>query len=332
MRAIQCKEFGPPESLVLEEVPALAPGAGQVVIRVHACGVNFPDTLIIQGKYQFRPPFPFAPGTEAAGVITAVGAGVTQVPVGARVIALVPWGSFAEEILAAAVHVFPLPPGLDFVTGASLPLTYGTAYHALVDRAQIQAGETLLVLGAAGGIGLATIQLGKVLGARVIAAASSAERLAVCRAQGADELIDYATEDLRERVKALTGGQGVDVVCDPVGGSYSEPAIRALAWGGRFLVIGFAAGDIPRIPLNLPLLKSSAILGVFYGEFIQREPQRSQQQMAQLLDWAQAGQLKPYISARYALDRAPAALRDLMNRAVTGKAVLVLSPARTSAC
>jgi NADPH:quinone reductase len=323
MKAIMCKEYGPPDSLVLEEIEALRPGKGQVVIEVKACGVNFPDTLIIQGKYQFKPAMPFTPGSEVAGFVKEVGEGVEGVTLGERVIAFTSWGGFAEEVVTAARTLITLPHGMDFTTAAAFTLVYGTSLHALRDRAQLGAGESLLVLGAAGGVGLAAIELGKIMGARVIAAASSATKLEICRQHGADELINYASEDLRERIKALTGGKGVDVAFDPVGGNYSEAALRGLAWRGRHLVIGFAAGDIPRIPLNLTLLKGSSIVGVFWGSFTEREPERNQQNLRQLHSWFEQGSIKPHISATYALEHAADALNDMLRRKVTGKIVLL---------
>jgi NADPH2:quinone reductase len=323
MKAVVCKQYGPPESLVIEDVESPRPGQGQVVISVQACGVNFPDTLIIQGKYQFKPPLPFTPGNEVAGIVKEVGEGVTRVRAGDRVIAFTGTGGFAEEAIADAATLVPMPEGMDFATASGFVLTYATSHYALKDRAQLRPGETLLVLGAAGGVGLAAVEIGKVMGARVIAAASSAEKLAVCREHGADEGINYAAEDLRERVKALTAGNGVDVVYDPVGGSYSEPALRSIAWGGRHLVIGFTAGDIPRIPLNLTLLKGCAIVGVFWGAFTTREPQRNQDYIQELLAWLMAGKLKPLISATYPLDRAADALNAILHREVKGKVVLL---------
>src|SRR5262249_4554789 len=323
MKAVLCKAYGPPESLVVEDVASRAPGRGQVVIRVEACGVNFPDTLIIQGKYQFKPPMPFSPGSEVAGVVKAVGAGVESVKAGDRVIAFTGHGGFAEEVLAQAAQLIPMPESMDFTTASAFVMTYGTAHHALKDRAQLKPGETLLILGAAGGVGLAAVEIGKVLGAHVIAAASTDEKLDVCRQHGADETINYSTQDLKERVKALTAGNGVDVVFDPVGGDYSEAALRGMAWNGRFLVIGFTAGDIPRIPLNLPLLKGCSIVGVFWGSFTAREPKRSQEHLQELLSWFAAGKLKPRISGSYALDKAGQALSDMMNRKVKGKVVLL---------
>ena len=323
MKAVLCKEYGPPESLVIEDIASPTPGQGQVVVSVKACGVNFPDILIIQGKYQFKPPTPFSPGSEVSGIVKEVGEGVDTVKSGDRVIAFTGWGGFAEEVVTEAAKLIKIPAALDFATAAAFTLVYGTAHHALKDRAQIQPGETLLVLGAAGGVGLAAVELGKVMGARVIAAASSDEKLAVCKQHGADDLINYSTEDLRERIKTLTNGNGVDVIIDPLGGNYTEPALRSIAWKGRLLVIGFAAGDIPRIPLNLPLLKGCSIVGVFWGSFTEREPQRNQQHLQELLTWLAEGKLKPHISATYPLERASDALNDLLNRIVMGKAVLL---------
>ncbi len=324
MKAVLCKAYGPPESLVIEEVEPLKPGRGQAVISVRACGVNFPDTLIIQGLYQVKPPLPFAPGGEVAGVVKEVGAGVENVRPGDRVIAFTAYGGFAEEVLAEAAALIPMPAEMDFETASAFVMTYGTDIHALKDRAQLQPGETLLVLGAAGGIGLAAVEIGKAMGAKVIAAASTEEKLAICRQHGADETINYSSEDLKERVKALTGGAGVDVIVDPVGGPYSEPALRGMAWNGRFLVIGFTAGEIPRIPLNLALLKGCSIVGVFWGSFAARDPQHNQENLRELLGWLQADKLRPRISARYPLERAADALNDIMRRKVTGKTVLVV--------
>jgi NADPH:quinone reductase len=324
MKAVLCKAYGPPESLVIEEVEPLKPGPRQVDVAVKACGVNFPDTLIIQGKYQFKPEMPFSPGGEVAGVVKEIGAGVERIKVGSRVIAFTGWGGFAEEVLADAKTLIPIPEQMDFVTASAFVMAYGTSHYALKDRAKIQPGETLLVLGAAGGVGLAAVELGKAMGAHVIAAASSDEKLAICREHGADESINYASEDLKERVKALTAGRGVDVIYDPVGGNYSEAALRSMAWEGRHLVIGFTAGDIPRIPLNLTLLKGCSIVGVFWGSFTTRDPQRNQEHLRELMAWFLEGKIKPRISATYPLQRAADALNDLMARRVTGKAVLVI--------
>ncbi len=323
MKAVLCSRHGLPDTLELSEMPTPEPGPKQVRIAVKAAGVNFPDTLIIQNKYQFKPPLPFSPGGEVAGTIEAVGADVNDYRVGQDVIAFTGWGGFAEQVVADAIKLIPMPPGVPYDIAASFVMTYGTSYHALKDRAALQAGETLLVLGAAGGVGLAAVELGKALGARVIAAASSDDKLAVCREHGADETINYSTEDLRERIKALTEGRGVDVVYDPVGGIYSEPALRSTAWRGRFLVVGFANGEIPSIPLNLTLLKGCSIVGVFWGEFVRREPKANVRDLTALVGMMQAGTIKPLISARYPLADAAKALNAVMARQVTGKVVLV---------
>jgi NADPH2:quinone reductase len=323
MKAIVCKAWGQAEDLVLEELADLAPGPGEVAVGVKAAGVNFPDVLTIQGKYQFRPELPFTPGNEFAGVVLAVGPGVTSVAAGDRVIGFTRTGAFAEQVLAPAEALMPMPPGMDFDTAAAITLTYGTSHHAVVDRAALQAGETMLVLGAAGGVGLAAIEIGKALGARVIAAASSVEKLKVCKAHGADVLINYETDDLRAALKAATGGKGPDVIYDPVGGPYSEPALRSIAWRGRHLVVGFAAGDIPKLPWNLMLLKGASVVGVFWGEFVKREPAANLAAMRQMLGWMAEGKLRPLVSGRYALADTPQALLDMAARKVTGKVVIV---------
>jgi len=322
LKALLCKQFGPPESLVLEEVPSPKPGEGEVVLTVKAASVNFPDVLIIQNKYQFKPPLPFSPGSELAGVVKEVGAGVTNVKPGDRVIAFTTYGAFAEEAKTDATRLLPMPPSMDFPSAASFILTYGTTDHALRDRAQLQAGETLLVLGAAGGVGIAAIEIGKALGARVIACASSEEKLAVCREHGADETINYVADDLREHLKALTAGHGVDVIYDAVGGPYTEPAFRSIAWRGRHLVIGFAAGDIPRLPLNLPLLKGASVVGVFWGDFTRREPQGLARSAHQLVRWFEEGRLKPHVSATFPLEKAAEAMNLLASRKAKGKVVV----------
>ena len=313
---------------MFEEVPPRRAAKGQVVISINAAGVNFPDTLIIQNKYQFKPDLPFSPGSECAGIVKEVGEGVTRLKPGQPVIALTTYGCFAEEVVVNEAECLALPAGVDFKLAAGFLLTYGTSYYALQDRAELRAGESLLVLGAAGGVGSAAIQLGKLLGARVIACASSDPKLAACRQLGADEVINYQTEDLRQRIKELTGNQGVDVVYDAVGGNYSEPALRSLAWNGRHLVIGFAAGDIPKIPLNLTLLKGVSIVGVFWGAFTRQEPARAAQNHQQLLTWLSAGKVKPFISAFYPLAQAARALRCLANREALGKLVLVTDQSR----
>jgi len=323
MKAIVCKAWGLPETLVIEEQADLVPAAGEIVIDIMAAGVNFPDVLIIQNKYQFKPALPFTPGNELAGTVHAVGAGVTQYKVGDKVFAFVPQGAFAQQVKVTADAVLPMAAGMDFDTAAAITLTYGTSHHAVVDRAQLKAGETMLVLGAAGGVGLAAIEIGKALGARVIAAASTAEKLAVCKEHGADVLINYTTEDLREAIKAATNGKGPDVVYDPVGGSYTEPAFRSIAWRGRYLVIGFANGEIPKLPLNLPLLKGASLVGVFWGDYARREPAHNLAAMQELMRWLAEGKIKPHISARYALADTPQALIDMASRKVTGKIVIL---------
>ncbi|MBC8151818.1 MAG: zinc-binding dehydrogenase [Bacteroidetes bacterium] len=325
MKAILCRAYGLPNTLTLEDIPSPAPGPGQVLIRVKACSLNFPDTLTIQNKYQFKPPLPFSPGSEASGLVQTVGEGVTHLQPGDRVFTFGSHGGLADELVADARVTVPIPDAMDFVTGASTMYAYGTSYHALKDRAQLKPGETLLVLGAAGGVGLAAVELGKLMGATVIAAASTDEKLAVCREKGAAHLINYSTDDLRERLKELTGGNGVDVVYDPVGDKFAEPAIRSLAWKGRYLVVGFAGGDIPKIPLNLALLKGSALVGVFWGMFTQKEPALSRKNMQEIATWAMQGTISPHIHNLYSLAEAPRALTEMMNREVVGKAVVVMS-------
>ena len=322
MKAIQCKVHGLPETLVLEETPLPKLESGEVNVKVMACGVNFPDVLIIQNKYQFKPELPFSPGGEVSGEIIAVGEKVKHLKIGDRVVALCGWGGFAEQVVVNANRVFPIPGGMDFVNAACTLYTYGTSYHALKDRAQLRAGETLLVLGAAGGVGLAAVELGKVMGATVIAAASTAEKLAVCKEKGADHLINYTQEDLRARIKEITQEKGVDVVYDPVGGTWADAALRSMAWKGRYLVVGFTTGEIPQFPANLPLLKGCSIVGVFWGNFAEREPQKSMQNFGELLAWIKSGKIKQHIHKIYSLEEAPAALQDLMDRKVRGKAVI----------
>jgi len=323
MKAVLCKSHGSPENLSLEEIEPLEPGKGEVVIQVKACGLNFPDTLIIEGKYQFQPDMPFSPGSEVSGIVTKVGESVDHLSVGDHVMAGTGWGGFAEEVKSLASNVFVIPKSMDFTTAASSMMTYGTSYHALVNRAQLRKGETLLVLGAAGGVGTAAIQIGKVLGARVIAAASSNEKLAYCKSIGADELINYSTENLKIRAKELTAGSGVDVIYDPIGDQFSEQALRSIAWKGRYLVVGFAAGEIPKIPLNLPLLKGCAILGVFWGGFFRNEPRENAKNFESIIRWFAEGKLKPMIHGKYALEEVADAMNAMKNREVMGKIVLI---------
>lgn len=322
MKALLCTTHGEPELLEWAEVSDPEPGKGQVRLVVKAAGANFPETLIIRNLYQFKPPLPFTPGGEAAGIVEAVGEGVTRFKPGDRVIAMTGTGAFAEKMLAAEHQLVPLGEGLPFDVAAGFTMTYGTSHHALKQRAQLKPGETLLVLGAAGGVGLAAVELGKLMGARVIAAASTDEKLALARQYGAEEAINYSTEDLKERVKELTGGQGVDVIYDPVGDRLAEPAFRSIAWNGRYLVVGFAGGEIPKLPLNLPLIKGASLVGVFWGAFTAREPEVHRANMAELVGWLETGKLKPHIGARLPLSEGAAAIRMLMDRKAMGKVIL----------
>jgi NADPH2:quinone reductase len=322
MKAIVCNEFGPPEKLTLEDVPDPVPGPGQLVIESHASTVTFPDALMIEDKYQFKAQVPFVPGGEAAGVIVELGEGVEGFAVGDRVIGQTGLiGGFQERVVVAAGSTRRLPESVGFAEATGLLYAYGTGYYGLKHRGGLKPGETLLVLGAAGNVGLAAVELGKLMGARVIAAASSPEKLAVCVERGADETIDYAREDLKTRTKELTGGAGVDVIYDCIGGDYAEAALRAIGWEGRFLVIGFTAG-IPRLPLNLTLLKSCQVIGVFYGAMIARQPELREEITNDLDRLLAEGKLRPFVSAEYPLAEAPQALRDLLDRKVTGKVVI----------
>jgi NADPH:quinone reductase len=325
MKAILCRQFGPPDTLTLDDVPAPVAGPGQIVMQVKACSLNFPDTLTIRDMYQFKPPLPFSPGSEASGVVVQVGEGVRHLKPGDRIFAFGSHGGLAEQMLADARTAIPLPDAMDFATGASSMYAYGTSYHALKDRANLQPGETVLVLGAAGGVGLAAVELAKLMGATVIAAASTDEKLAVCRQKGADHTINYSQQDLREQLKTITSGKGVDVVYDPVGDRWAEPAIRSLAWRGRYLVVGFAGGDIPKIPLNLALLKGAAIVGVFWGQFAAKEAALNAKNLGQIAAWLLAGKLRPHFHKLYSLAEAPQALTDMMNRQIIGKAVVAVS-------
>ncbi len=325
MKAIVCKQFGLPSDLVIEELENLTPKENEVVVQVKACGVNFPDTLIIQGLYQFKPELPFTPGSDIAGVVKEVGTGITHVKPGDEVFGFVIHGGFAEEVIVPVNACFKKPPMMDFPIAASFMMAYGTSYHALKDRAQMIEGETLLVLGASGGVGLAAVELGKLMGAKVIAAASSEKKLQLCREYGADEVINYSSEDLKSKIKELTAGKGVNAVYDPVGGAYSEAAIRGMAWEGRYLVVGFAAGDIPRIPLNLALLKGCAIVGVFWGNFAMKTPKKNMQNTIELMQWYGEGKLNPHIHKIYPLEETSKALEAMMNREVRGKVVIQCS-------
>jgi NADPH2:quinone reductase len=318
-------EAGAPfDAVRVEEIESPKAEAGQVVITVRASSLNFPDVLLAQGKYQFKPSGAFSPGGELSGVVKEVGSGVTALRPGDVVITAMPWGAWREEVVVDAARVTPIPATVDFERAATLLTTYATSLYALKDRGALRAGEKLVVLGAAGGVGLSAVEIGKVLGARVIAAASSDAKLALCREHGADDVIDYSREDLKARIKALTG-DGADVIVDPVGGSYSEPAIRSLAWGGRHLVIGFAGNDIPAIPLNLVLLKSCQLVGVFWGQFTIREPALNAANIRQLIVWLEQGKIAPHISRRYRFEEAAQALRDMHERKVLGKVILVPS-------
>jgi NADPH2:quinone reductase len=323
MRAVLCEAWGGPEGLVVKELPDLTPKPGEVVIKIRAAGVNFPDVLIIQKKYQVQPELPFSPGAEVAGDVAAVGEGVAALKVGDRVAALCTTGGFAEQIALDAARVIKIPDSLSYEVASGFMLAYGTSWHAVRDRALLLPSETMLVLGAAGGVGLSAVEIGKAIGARVVAAASSDEKLAICREHGADETINYATEDLREGIKRSCGKTGPDVIYDPVGGKFSEAAFRSIGWRGRHLVIGFANGEIPAIPLNLTLLKGASLVGVFWGSFTQREPQHFMQGISEMLVWMQEGKIKPLISKTYTLDEAPQALLDMAARKVTGKIVII---------
>ncbi|YCH21465.1 NADPH:quinone oxidoreductase family protein [Pseudomonas sp. D1-3] len=325
MKALLCKAFGPAATLVLEDVDSPRPKGNEVLIEVQAAGVNFPDTLIIEGKYQFRPPFPFSPGGEVAGVVSAVGDKVVHLKTGDRVMALTGWGGFAEQVAAPAYNVLPVPESMELNIAAAFGMTYGTSMHALHQRANLQPGETLLVLGAAGGVGLAAVEIGKAMGARVIAAASSAEKLEVARTAGADALINYSEQSLKDEVKRLTNGQGVDVIYDPVGGPLFEEAFRCMAWNGRFLVVGFAAGGgIPALPANLPLLKGAALVGVFWGSFAGRQPADNADNFRQLFAWHAEGKLKPLVSQTFPLERGGEAIAALGQRKAVGKLVVTV--------
>lgn len=324
MRALLCTELGPASLLSVSDVDDPVPGPGEVVVDVDAAGLNFPDTLIIEGKYQFKPDLPFTPGGEAAGTVSAVGEGVERPSVGDRVIALHSHGAFAEKWKVPATAVAPIPAGLNSVQAAAFGLTYGTSYHALKDRVHLQPGETLLVLGAAGGVGSAAIELGKAMGARVIAAASTDEKLAWAIDLGADATIDYSKADLRDAIKELTDGRGTDVVYDPVGGDFTEAALRSTAWKGRLAVVGFAAGDIPAIPLNLALLKGVSIVGVFWGRSMSEEPALHRQNFADLAAMIADGRIRPRVSAEFSLDEYENAFALFTNRQVKGKAVFRL--------
>lgn len=323
MKAMVCHRLGPPEVLAFEDRPTPVPARGEVLVSMRAAAVNFPDVLILQGKYQLKPEPPFTPGWEIAGVVKAVGEGVTHVRAGDHVIAVIRWGGYAEEVIVPADRAWPIPTRMDFNEAAAFPLAYSTSYHALKDRGELKAGETLLVTGAAGGVGIAAVQLGKLLGARVIACASSAEKLAVCREHGADATINYTDGDFREAIRKATDGRGVDVAADIVGGPLAEPIVRSMAWGGRYCVMGFTSGTIPKIPLNLALLKGCSIVGVVADTFTYREPEAGRKNYAELIDMIVTRRLKPVVSKVMPLRDAVAALNEVKDRKVLGKIVLV---------
>ncbi|SDW38353.1 NADPH:quinone oxidoreductase family protein [Marinobacter mobilis] len=322
MRAILCKEYGPAESLVIEDIASPEAKGHGVKVRVKAAGLNFPDTLIIQGKYQFKPTMPFSPGGEMAGEVIAVGDKVTRFKVGDRVAGLTGFGAFAEEIVVSENNLLPVPDSMSDEKAAAFTMVYGTSYYALKQRANLQPGETLLVLGASGGVGLAAVELGKAMGARVIAAASTADKLEVAKAAGADELVNYTEEPLKDAVKKLTHGKGVDVIYDPVGGDFTEQALRTMGWNGRHLIVGFAAGDIPQIPANLTLLKGCSVVGVFWGSFTQHEPQANASNMMELMAMYQEGKIDPKISEVFGFEDYASALNALTERRAKGKLVL----------
>ena len=322
MKAIRCKTYGPPSSLVLEEIDELSPAENEVVVQVKACGINYPDTLIIQGLYQFKPELPFTPGSDFAGIVKRVGEGVKHLAIGDAVFGFVTFGALAEEVVVKANACFRKPENMDFPVAASFMIAYGTSYHALKDRAKLKEGETLLVLGASGGVGLAAVELGKLMGAQVIAAASTEDKLALCREYGADQTINYSKTDLKSAIKELTNGKGVDVIYDPVGGDYTEAAFRGMAWEGRYLVVGFAAGNIPKIPMNLPLLKGASLVGVFWGTFAMKDPKANMENAMTLMNWYGEGKLRPHIHKIYELGDTSTALQEMMDRKVKGKLVV----------
>jgi len=334
MKAIVCKEFGPPSALVLEEIELSAPKKNEVLIDIHAAGVNFPDTLIIKDMYQFKPALPFTPGNEIAGIISAIGEGVTAYKVGDAVIAMPTFGGYAEQIVVSINQVYKKPADMDFTTAACFTTTYGTSHYGLKDKAQLKEGETVLILGAAGGVGISAIEIAKAMGAKVIAAASSDEKLAVCKEYGADEFINYGNYDLSDRdqvklfradITKASGGKGPDVIYDPLGDKFTEPALRSIAWGGRHLVIGFAAGEIPKIALNLYLVKGCSMVGVFWGSFAMREPQNHIANMEQLTRWHEEGKIKAPITQMFPLEKAADALDHILARKAVGKIALTTS-------
>ncbi len=323
MKAWLCENLDGIGAMQFQDLPTPEPGAGEVRVAVRAASLNFPDLLIVEGKYQFKPALPFVPGAEYAGVVDAVGAGVTHLKVGQPVAAIAGTGGFATHACVDAQRVLPLPPAFDLEDAAAFAFTYGTSHHALMDRAALKAGETVLVLGAAGGVGTAAVQIAKAAGARVIAAASTDEKCALLTRMGADATLNYSSQDVRATLKALTDGKGPDVVYDPVGGELAEPVFRSIAWRGRYLVVGFAMGGIPALPWNLALLKGASVVGVFWGDFVKREPQASAAALQQLAHWYAQGKIKPVIDQRLPMDQLPAAYARMGSRQVQGKLLLV---------
>ena len=322
MKALLCTRYGTPDDLELADIDEPKAGPGEAVVKIHAAALNFFDTLIIAGKYQFKPAPPFSPAAEFAGTVESLGAGVTSVKPGDRVLGYMTYGAARERVAVNAGKLIKIPDALDFDRAAGLCITYGTTLHALKDRARLKSGESLAVLGASGGVGLAAVELGKIIGARVIACASSDDKLAFARKHGADDGINYASEDLKEALRRVTAGRGADVIYDPVGGNYSEAALRSIAWQGRFLVVGFAAGDIPKLPLNLVLLKGCDVLGVFWGGFIERDPDGHRANTQQLIDWCVQGKISSHVHMVYPLSDSVAALKAIAARQVMGKVIL----------
>jgi NADPH:quinone reductase len=322
MRAALCKTLTGPDDIVVEDIPEPVAGPGEAVVRVKAAALNFLDTLAVRGKYQFKPPMPFSPASEFAGVVDSIGAGVTGVKVGDRVFGSAGHGAAREKMLLKAATLMPIPAGVSDEVAAGVTVTYGTGLHGLKDRGQLKAGESCVILGASGGAGLAAVELAKLMGAKVVACASSDAKLAVCKERGADVLINYSSGDLKEMIRAATDGKGADVIYDCVGDKYAEPAIRAMNWNGRYLVIGFAAGEIPRIPLNLLLLKSCSLVGVFWGAHVTRDPAALKSNLAEIMGWVAAGKLKPHIHKVFPLAETGAAIKELDRRASTGKVII----------
>ena len=325
MKAVLCKQYGPPETLVVEDVPSPSVSADSVLIEVKAAGINFPDTLIIENKYQFKPPLPFIPGTEVAGIVKAVGDKVSHVKSGDEVMGFAFVGAYAAEIVVPGASCFPKPSTLSFEEAAAFTMIYGTSYYALKQRGNLQSGETLLVLGASGGVGMAAVELGKLMGATVIAAGSNLDKLAACKEKGADHLVNYTDADWKDQVKKITGGDGADVIYDAVGGDFTKTALRCINWGGRLLVIGFACGEIPELPANLTLLKSSSVVGVFWGASLAKEPKANMDNFQQLFQWAMEGKIQPHVCASFPLEQVADGLNLLLQRKAVGKVVLTTS-------